>query len=167
MKKIALLSLILVFMISSSVQAGFWPYHFVVWDGKEYEVKQEELIEKSEIGKSIGKVKTKSVYEKKIDGNSTSLMTYYGNFSNIYPVGTPYYEIKGISTSTTIAVKVDNQWVKAVYAGKAHAHVMNTITNLYIIAPIVIIPLILFGFFYRAKKIKKHLQETNLTKAPE
>ena len=57
MKKIAFLSLILVFIVSSSVQAHKWPYVFVVLDGKEYEVKEEKMIEESEIGKSIGEVK--------------------------------------------------------------------------------------------------------------
>lgn len=51
MKKITLLSLLLIFMISSSVHALKWAYPFVVWKGKIYEVKQEEMIEESEIGK--------------------------------------------------------------------------------------------------------------------
>ena len=39
MKKIPFLTIILVFLISSSVQAFEWSYSFVVLDGKEYEVK--------------------------------------------------------------------------------------------------------------------------------
>ena len=148
MKKIAFLSLILVFIVSSSVQAHKWAYAFVVWDGKVYEVKEEQIIEESEIGKSIGEVKTKP---------NSNTYRYYGNASNYYPVGTPYYEIKGISTSTAIAVKVDDQWVKADYVEKAPYHVMNTITNLLIIVPIVIIPLILIGFMYRVKKYRRRI----------
>jgi hypothetical protein len=55
MRKITLLCL----LISSSVQALSWAYPFVVWKGKVYEVKQEDIISDSEIGKKIGEVKTK------------------------------------------------------------------------------------------------------------
>ena len=155
MKKIPILTFIFLFIISSSVQASQWPYEFVVWDGKVYEVKKEERIKKSEIGRSIGKVKTQPYSDTR-----TSLMFYYGNASFPYPIGTRYFEIKGIPTSTSIAVKVDDYWVKADYARKAPYHVMNTITNLFIIVPIVIIPFILIGFVYRVKKLKKHMVET-------
>ena len=49
-------------------------------------------------------------------------MRYSGDASNLYPNGTPYYEIKGTPTFTAIAVKVDNQWVKAEYVRKAPQH---------------------------------------------
>ena len=124
-------------MISSSVQAFEWAYSFVVWDGKKYEVK-EELIEESEIGKSIGKVKTQPYYY----SDYTDAMKYYGNASNVYPIGTQYYEIKGIPTSDAIAIKEDNQWVKAVYVDKAPFHIMNILTNPFFIFTIVIIALI-------------------------
>ena len=143
MKKIAFLSLILVFMVSSSIQAHKWAYVFVVWDGKVYEVIEEEMIEESEIGKSIGEVKTKP---------NSNTYRYYGNASNYYPVGTPYYEIKGISTSTAIAVKVDNEWLKAVYVHNAPFHIMNIVTSLLKIVPVVLIGLILIGFIYQARK---------------
>lgn len=150
MKKITLLSLILVFIVSSSVLAAEWAYSFVVWDGKQYEVKQGELIEESKIGKRIGKVKTEPYYSR----DDSDAKTYYGNASNIYPKGTPYYEIKGIPTSTAIAVKVDDQWVKADYVRKAPFHIMNIVTSLLKIVPVVLIGLLLIGFIYRAKKLR-------------
>lgn len=143
MKKITLLSLLLVFMISSSVQALSWAIIFVVWEGKVYEVKQEEIIENTEIGKIIGEVKTKP---------DDMTGDYYGDASNFYPIGTKYYEIKGISTSDAIAIKEDNQWVKAVYVHKAPFHIMNILTNPFFIFSIVIIALILIGVIFRNKK---------------
>ena len=69
-----------------------------VWDGKVYKVQENEMIEESKIGKRIGKVKTEPYSTMR-----SSAMTYYGNASNYYPIGTPYYEIKGISPSADIA----------------------------------------------------------------
>ena len=143
MKKITLLSLLLAFMISSSVQALSWAIIFVVWEGKVYEVKQEEIIENTEIGKIIGEVKTKP---------DDMTGDYYGDASNFYPIGTKYYEIKGISTSDAIAINENNQWVKAVYVHKAPFHIMNILTNPFFIFSIVIIALILIGVIFRNKK---------------
>ena len=130
-------------MISSSVQALSWAIIFVVWEGKVYEVKQEEIIENTEIGKIIGEVKTKP---------DDMMGDYYGDASNFYPIGTKYYEIKGISTSDAIAINEDNQWVKAVYVHKAPFHIMNILTNPFFIFSIVIIALILIGVIFRNKK---------------
>mgnify|MGYP003414554236 FL=1 len=181
MKKITILTLLFVFMVSSSVQAFQWAYSFVVWDGKIYEVKEDVLIEESEIGKIIGKVETQPYYY----SDYTDAMKYYGNASNVYPIGTQYYEIKGMSTSDAIAIKEDNHWVKAVYVDKAtndyplgtqyeqikgipssdaiaikednHKapfHIMNFLTNPLPIFSIVIIALILIGVIFRSKQIK-------------
>lgn len=106
MKRITFLSIVLVCLISSSVKALSWAYPFVVWKGKVYEVKQEEILEDNEIAKIIGEVKTKP---------NDMTGDYYGDASNFYQKGTKYYEIKGVSTSTAIAIKEDNQWVKANY----------------------------------------------------
>ncbi|QPQ30372.1 hypothetical protein [Lysinibacillus sp. JNUCC 51] len=147
MKRIPLLSLFLIFMISSSVQALSWAYPFVVWKGKVYEVKQNEFIEDSEIVKSIGEVKTKP---------NDMTGEYYGDASNYFPKGTKYYAIKGTSTSIAIAVKENNQWVKAVFVHKAPFHIMNVISNIYFISVIVIIVLFTMGvILFRSKKSKK------------
>lgn len=146
MKKITILSLLLALMISSTVQALSWAIIFVVWEGKVYEVKQEEIIENSEIGKIIGEVKTKP---------DDMTGEYYGDASNFYPIGTKYYEIKGIPTSNEIAIKEDNQWIKAVYVHKAPFHIMNVLTNQFFIFSVVVISLIIIGLIFRTKMSKK------------
>lgn len=147
MRRITVLSLLLIFMISSSVQALSWAYPFVVWKGKVYEVKQEETIVESEIGKIIGKVKTQP---------NDMTGSYYGNASNYYPKGTKYYEITGESTSTAIAVKDDNMWVKAVYVHKAPFHIMNVLSNFLFLSAIGIIALIIIGIILRKNTFKNH-----------
>ena len=157
MKKITFLSFFLVLIISSSVQAFLWEYPFVAWDGKVYEVKEEALLQKSDIGKRIGKVKTQP-YPLNISKYArTDAMTYSGDASNIYPIGTPYYEIKEVSTSTSIAVKVGNKWIRADFIHKQETpqHKEDTLTKIQNIAPFVIVGLILIGFFYRVKKIRR------------
>ncbi|MBU8878819.1 hypothetical protein BGM26_07425 [Bacillus sp. FJAT-29790] len=145
MKRITLLPLLLIFTISSTVQALSWAYPFVVWKGKLYEVKQEIIIKDSEIGKIVGEVKTKP---NDMTGN------YYGDASNYYPKGTKYYEIKGTSTSTSIAIKEDKQWVNADYVHKAPFHIMNVISNFYFISAVIIIALIIVGVLFRTNKTK-------------
>lgn len=134
MRKISLLSLLLIFMISSSVNALSWAYPFVVWKGNVYEVKKEEMIDYRKIGKAIGEVKTKP---NNMTGN------YYGDASNYYPKGTKYYEIKGISTSTAIAIKKDILWIKAIYVHKAPFHIMNVLINNFFITAVVIMSLLI------------------------
>lgn len=146
MKKITLLSLLIVFTIATSVQALSWAITFVVWEGKVYEVKQEEMIKKNEIGKIIGEVKTKP---------DDMTGDYYGDASNFYPIGTKYYEIKGIPSSNSIAIKEANQWVKAVYVHKAPFHIMNVLSNPFFIFSLIIISLIIIGLIFRTKKLKK------------
>jgi hypothetical protein len=144
MRKITLLSLLFIFIISSSVHALSWAYPFVVWKGKVYEVKQEESISDSEIGKKIGEVKTKP---NDMTGN------YYGDASNYYTKGTKYYEIIGTSTSNAIAVKEDSQLVKAVYVHKAPFHIMNIFSNPIFLCSIGIIVVIIIGAIFRPKKV--------------
>lgn len=144
MKRISLLSLLFIFMISSSTQALSWAYPFVVWKGKVYEVKQEEFIEHSEIDKVIGEVKTKP---------NDMTGKFYGDASNYYSKGTKYYAIKRTSTSIAIAVKENNRWVKADFVHKAPFHIMNIISNIYFISIVVIIALMIIGvIFFKTKK---------------
>jgi hypothetical protein len=143
MRKITFLSLVLILMISSSVHALSWAISFVVLKGNVYEVKQEEMIEESEIGKVIGEVKT-----------TPDDMTgeYYGDASNFYPKGTKYYAIKGIPTSKAIAIKNDNQYLKAVYVHKAPFHIMNVLTNIYFLSAVGIVALLIIRARFRFKK---------------
>src|SRR5690606_7458761 len=87
MKKTVLFLVLLFFISSSAVVALSWAYPFVVWNGNVYEVLDESVLE-DEIGKKIGKVKTKP---------NGMRGRYYGDASNAYPKGTKYFEIKGIS----------------------------------------------------------------------
>lgn len=120
MKKFLLVFLLLICGTVSSVQALSWAYPFVVWGGNVYEV-TDDVVNDSQLGKRIGKVKTKP---NDMTGN------YYGNASNYFPVGTPYYEISGIPTSEAIAVEADDGiWLKADYANQAPFHWMNVGTH--------------------------------------
>ena len=143
MKNIILLSLFLMFLFSSSVQALSWAITFVVWKGHVYEVKQDIIIENSEIGNIIGEVTTKA---------NDRTGSYYGNASNFYPIGTNYYQIKGTSTSNAIAIKEETQWVKAVYVRQAPFHIMNLLTHPFSV--VVILVLVISGLIFRTKKSK-------------
>jgi hypothetical protein len=134
MRKITLFALLFIFIISSSVQALSWAIPFVVWKGKVYEVKQEEIISDSEIGKKLGEVKT-------VPDDMTG--KYHGDASNYYPIGTKYFEIIGISTSKAIAVKEESQLVKAVYVHKAPFHILNVFSNPIFLITIGLIVLII------------------------
>lgn len=145
MKKIILLSLLFSFLITSHVQALKWVYPFVVWDGKVYEVKQEEIINKSEIGKVIGEVKSMA---------DDMTGEYYGDASNYYPKGTKYYEIKGTPTSTAIAVKEDSIWIKAIFAHKAPFHIMNIFSNNIFITTVIVVLFLILGSIIRTKRAR-------------
>lgn len=146
MKKVSLLTLVLVFIFASSVQALSWAIIFVVWDGKVYEVKQDETIDPGKIGKVIGGVETQPDEE---------TGKYYGNASNYFPIGTKYYEIKGISTSDAIAIKENDQWIKAVYVHDAPFHIMNIIKNPLFIFSMVIVFIMLIGMTFRKVRVIK------------
>jgi len=142
MKSSVMLSILFIFMFSTSVQALSWAYPFVVWNGNVYEVKEEEVL-KSEIGARIGEVKTRP---NDMTGN------YYGNASNIYPKRTKYFAINDVSIHTAIAVEVgENQWQKAEYVHEAPFHWMDFVTtNL----PLLILIVIVIVFIIRIKKLR-------------
>jgi hypothetical protein len=164
MKRISFLSIILVFLISSSVQAHQWATMFVVWKERVYnvdhiinengvKVKQELILDEGEIGKVIGEVKTKA---------NDNTGEYHGDASNFYRIGAKYYEIIGTPTSSAIAIKEGNKWVKAVYAFKTQKNfngppltIRELFKNIYFNSAVVIIALIIVGFIYRSKKSKK------------
>jgi hypothetical protein len=142
MRKITFLTLLFILMFSVSVQAIKWQYPFVVWKSNVYEVKQEEIISESEIGKKIGEVKTKP----------NDIGNYYGDASNYYAKGTKYYEIIGISASNAIAVKEDSQMVKAVFVQKVPFHIMNIISNPIFLTLMGVIILIIIRGIFRINK---------------
>lgn len=109
MKKVsAIISFLLFFSFTNSnVNALEWAYWFVVYDGKVYEVREEESVSTNDVGEVIGKVKTQADYH---TGD------YYGDASNYYEIGTRYFEIKDIPVKEAIAVeKSPNEFVKALY----------------------------------------------------
>jgi len=145
MKRMMLVTIVLIVFISTSVHALSWAIPFVVWTGNVYEVKEEVMLESNQIGKRIGKVKTQP------DDMSGS---YHGDASNFYPIGTEYYEIKGIATGRAIAVKDDGKWIKADYVHKARFHILNVFTNSNFVSAVFVIALLLIGVFFRRRKLK-------------
>ncbi|WP_139491474.1 hypothetical protein [Brevibacillus dissolubilis] len=83
--------------------ASSWAYPFVIWQKRTYMVTDETI---TEIGKELGQVTTHSDQERAFDRNK--------NFSNLYSVGTKYFEITGIDPNTAIAVESNGSYVKAV-----------------------------------------------------
>lgn len=97
------------FFLFASMSLASWAFAFVVNDGKMYVI-ADEAVNSGLLGEVIGKVTTYSDREG----------TYRGNFSNIFPEGTLYYEIKGIDSNEAIAVEDqrENRFVKATYRGE-------------------------------------------------
>jgi hypothetical protein len=107
-----IISLIFVFVIGCTffitTTYANWAYAFVVYSGNIYVV-SETHIEANKIGKKIGEVTKYSDQEG----------TYNGNFSNKFPKGTEYYEIKDVAIKEAIAIKESkDSFIKAKYDGK-------------------------------------------------
>lgn len=129
MRKIILFLLCFILTITSqlSVQALDWAYPFVVWKGNVYEVTDEEVFD---IGGVIGKVKR---------GINDMTGEYFGDASNLYPKGTKYYEIKGISPQKAIAVEVEkHEWKKAVFIYESPNHRTEIDIHLLIFAVLIV-----------------------------
>ncbi len=95
------------FIVIRSVHAD-WAYEFVVNEGKSYII-SDNRVEPEQVDSIIGKVTKYSDFED----------TYSGNFSNHFPKGTKYYNIKGISTNEAIAIKLSNgSFIQANYNGE-------------------------------------------------
>lgn len=145
MKRTILIVALFVFTFTSTVHALSWAYSFVVWNGNVYEVKKEKVLA-DQIGESIGKVKTRP---NDMTGN------YFGNASNVFPVGTKYFEINNISPENAIAVEVrENHWQKAVYVHEAPFHWMNVFIKLL---PILILIAFVIIIWLRIKKREKNI----------
>lgn len=116
-----LLSIILFFSIMPlPVQASSFGTDLVVWKGNIYDVQEEITLDDSQIGKKIGRVTTQ------IDELTGD---YYGNASNVFPIGTKYFEILGISTSEAIAIEYGERWIQATYISPSSAHIMNVLIH--------------------------------------
>jgi hypothetical protein len=140
-----LISVVLVFLIACtfliSNTYAKWAYAFVVNNGNIYVV-SETHIESNKIGKKIGEVTKYSDQEG----------TYSGNFSNQFPKGTEYYEIKGVKTNEFIGIKESkDSFIKAKYHGKYAGSVLD-----YLMILVYFIGIVLFiGVIYLFLKKRK------------
>lgn len=136
MKKFIIVILAIVaFMPMRSMNAD-WAYSFVVYSGNIYEISDDELIPSNEIDKKIGQVTRYSDHEG----------TYSGNFSNIYPKGTPYYSIKNIDPKEIIAIKThEAEFVKAINKGQyANGQLESKTIWISILGSLIIVLLIIW-----------------------
>jgi len=100
------IGLVLLFLsVSMSAQALSWAYAFVVLDGRVYEVMDVAVLE-ADLGEVVGEVKTMA---DDMDGS------YYGDASNMYPVGTTYRKVNGEATEDVLAVEDGSGWKRAEY----------------------------------------------------
>lgn len=141
------------FAVSSFIALGTahadWAYRFVVNDGKSYIISDTQ-VESAQIGAKIGKVTSYSDKEG----------TYSGNFSNVYPKGTEYYEIKGISLKEAIAIKQDDgSFIKAAYGSEYEGKAFHLKTVLFYIGGLF---LLLIAFLFVKNNWKQ--SENDFTK---
>ena len=128
MKQATSAILIVVFLlIGAHAQALSWAYAFVTWDGNIYEVKEDQILNASQVGEVIGEVE-------RVADDMTG--EYYGNASNYYETGTKYYEITGTPKDVAIAVQVGNNWVQANFAGKQPPSLKGALTSPWLLVGI-------------------------------
>jgi len=96
---------LLLLSVSLSAQALSWAYAFVVLDGRVYEVMDVAVLE-ADLGEVVGEVKT---IADDMDGS------YYGDASNMYPIGTTYRKVNGESMENVLAVEDESGWKRAEY----------------------------------------------------
>ncbi|GIO31653.1 MULTISPECIES: hypothetical protein [Paenibacillus] len=143
MKKLTLLVCIFFLCISAEASAS-WAYRFVVYNHGTYEVTAEQ-VDSDRIGKKLGKVTRYTDREG----------TYGGNFSNVYPKGTTYHEIKGISPKEQIAVKTGiGAYIKAEYRG-AYAGPAGGPSEVWLSIPIIVLLAAAAMFFYYRRRTRK------------
>ncbi|WP_251128826.1 hypothetical protein ACNOIU_03950 [Exiguobacterium mexicanum] len=97
--------MLLLLSVSLSAQALSWAYAFVVLDGRVYEVMDVAVLE-GDLGEVVGEVKTMA---DDMDGS------YYGDASNMYPIGTTYREVNGEAMEDVLAVEDESGWKRAEY----------------------------------------------------
>lgn len=136
MKKFIIVILAIVALMPMRSMNADWAYSFVVYAGDIYEISDDELISSNEIDKKIGQVTRYSDHEG----------TYSGNFSNIYPKGTPYYSIKDIDPKEIIAIKTHKaEFVKAINRGQyANGQLESKTIWISILGSLVIVLLIIW-----------------------
>lgn len=116
--------LLLFLSISLSVKALSWAYAFVVLDGRVYEVMDVVVLE-AELGDVVGEVKTLA---DDMDGS------YYGDASNMYPVGTIYRKVDGEAVEDVLAVEDGSEWKRAEYRYDAPFNLRNHVDTVAYVA---------------------------------
>lgn len=94
---------------SENQSSADWNANFVVWKGHNYVVTKEG-IDKNTLGAKVGTINISLSNEKDVKEGET--------FSNVYPVGTEIYEIKGVKNTKSLAVKNQDEFVKINYNGE-------------------------------------------------
>ncbi|MEK4350524.1 LPXTG cell wall anchor domain-containing protein [Paenibacillus sp. FSL R5-0475] len=136
MKKFIIVILAIIALLPLHAVSADWAGSFVVYSGDIYEISDDELIPSNEIDKKIGQVTRYSDHEG----------TYSGNFSNIYPKGTPYYSIKNIDPKEIIAIKThEAEFVKAINKGQyANGQLESKTIWISILGSLIIVLLIIW-----------------------
>jgi len=136
MKKFIIVILAIVALMPMRSMNADWAYSFVVYSGDIYEISDDDLIPSNDIDKKIGQVTRYSDHEG----------TYSGNFSNIYPKGTPYYSIKNIDPKEIIAIKThEAEFVKAINKGQyANGQLESKTIWISILGSLIIVLLIIW-----------------------
>ena len=138
-----ILTMGMILLLTTTASALSWAYAFVVYNGNVYEV-TDEVVSVSEVDGQIGEVKSKP---------DDQTGDYYGDASNFYEIGTPYYELKGTSKTEAIAVENgDGQFKKAEF--RHEAPIGSRIPYQGIINGVLAIILISLIFYWR-KKVKR------------
>ncbi|TCI27216.1 hypothetical protein EVJ32_03215 [Exiguobacterium sp. SH5S4] len=100
---------VLLLSVSLSVHALSWAYAFVVLDGRVYEVTDIKVSE-ADLGDVVGEVET-------LADDMTG--DYYGDASNMYPIGTEYRQVDGESVEDVLAVEDETEWKRAEFVHEA------------------------------------------------
>ncbi|TCI63928.1 hypothetical protein [Exiguobacterium sp. SH3S1] len=100
---------VLLLSVSLSVHALSWAYAFVVLDGRVYEV-TDEVVAEADLGEVVGEVEA-------LADDMTG--DYYGDASNMYPIGTEYRQVEGESVEDVLAVEDGTEWKRAEFVHEA------------------------------------------------
>ncbi len=104
-----------------------WAYPFVIYNNNVY-ITTDQKVDSELIGSKLGQVTKYSDHE-------TS--TQSGNFSNAYPKGTNYYEIKGTNIKDAIAIQEkDGTYIEANFEYERE----DNFSAKYDIKPLIIFP---------------------------
>lgn len=140
--------LVLTLLLLAPLHTGVaeWEFPFVVYEGKVYEV-TDEPVPPSDIGTAIGEVSSQVTTEN--DDLS-------GNASNIYPVGTIYFDIASIDRGEAIAVEIsEGNYVKAIYTSASDGG-FNIWTVLLVLGVVAAAIVITISFKSQRDHLKKY-----------